>query len=424
MQVQRDIQKRPADESMIHVDINSYFATLLQQETPTLRGKPVVVVKDAGRTCVIAASKEAKKLGIATGSSVSDAQLRCAQANQKLEIVPAQFDVYWSATRDLYDLLRSLSPDTELFSLDEAFIPYMPIRNLYPSPAAFGQELQQKIKAALGEWVTCNVGIGPNRFLAKMRSETAPKGSVSAVTWESAPALLAQTPFSDVCGIGFRLEKRLSRLGVRVPYQINFIEPELISSMFGPFWSRELQKMAGGLEPHFLSTKAIPLPHMKSVGRSITGFELCRSRELLRATLYNLVSEVMYKVRRMQLGGRRVAVYLRGDGQRWGAHRTLQVEIRHTNSMFAIISALLSDWQQPFPVIKVAVSLSLLKPWNSTQEPLLPQWHRQEQIDRAIDTMAKKHGLFTITSGRLLRKKIIMPEVTGFLGDKTFQFGA
>ncbi|MEX0895527.1 MAG: hypothetical protein WDZ94_01150 [Patescibacteria group bacterium] len=409
---------------MLHVDINSYFATLLQQETPALRGKPMVVVKDVGRSCVIAASKEAKKLGIQTGSLVGDAKLRCLQAGKQLQIAPAQFDVYWSATRDLYALLRSFSPDTELFSLDEAFIPHASIQRLYPDPEVLGRELQVRIKQTLGEWVTCNVGIGPNRFLAKMQSETAPKGSVTRVNWQTAPALLAQTPFDSVCGIGHRLEKRLARLGVRVPYQINFFEPELLESMFGPFWSRELQKMAVGQEPHFLTRSATPLPHMKSVGRSITGYELCWSAELVRATLYNLVSEVMYKVRRMQLGGRRVAVSLRGDGQRWGAHRTLQTEIRHTAAMFSVVQSLLEQRQQPFPVIKIAVSLSLLKPWQATQQPLLPQWHRQERIAQAIDSMADKHGLFTITSGRLLRKKIIMPEVTGFLGDKTFQFGA
>jgi len=406
----------------LHIDINSYFATLLQQETPVLRGRPVVVVKDVGRSCVIAASKEAKVLGIKTGSVVGDALVRCQLAGQKLTILPAQFDLYWSATRSFTEVLASVSPQFELFSLDEAFVPFDPIQRLYASPVACAEQLQQLVREQLGEWVTCNVGIGPNRFLAKMQGETAAKGSISQVNWDAAPALLAQTSFSDVCGIGTRLERRLSRIGVRVPYQINFIESGLLESMFGPFWSRELQRMAQGLEPLFLTRLSTPLPHMKSVGRSITGYELCRSRSLLRSTLYNLTSEVMYKVRRMGLAGRRVAISLNGD-QYWRAHQTLLVPLQHTSELFAVVTRLLDQWTQPFPVIKVAVSLSLLAPQSQLQTSLLPEWQRQERVAQALDRLTAKHGLFAVTSGLLLRRKIIMPEVTGFLGDKAFQFG-
>lgn len=408
---------------MLHVDVNSYFATLLQQEIPALRGRPVVVVKDVGRSCVIAASKEAKKIGISTGSVVGDARIRAERAAQSLVIVPAQFDMYWSATERLYGLLRAVAPSVELFSLDEAFVPYDQVRSVYASPTALARLIQANIQSSLGDFVTCNVGIGPNRFLAKMVGETAPKGSVSAVSWDTAPALLARTSFDDVCGIGTRLSRRLERIGVRVPYQINFIPSSTMESMFGPFWSKQLQRMALGQEPLFLTRLSVPLPHMKSVGRSITGFELCRTRTMIVSTLYNLITEVMYKVRRMHLAGRRVWLALYGHDERFSAHQTLAEPLQHVSAVFAVVKKLLDQWREPFPVIKMAVSLSLLSPQDRLQIPLLPDWHKRERVSLAIDAMAAKHGLFTITSGLLLKKKIIMPEVTGFLGDKTFQFG-
>ena len=100
-----------------HVDINSYFATLLQQENPALRGKPVGIVKEVGRTCIIAASKEAKALGVGTGSRLQD-----AKHVPDLILVPAQFDFYLDATKRLKRLFESLAPTVQIFSLDELLL--------------------------------------------------------------------------------------------------------------------------------------------------------------------------------------------------------------------------------------------------------------------------------------------------------------
>lgn len=403
----------------LHVDINAYFATLLQQETPCLRGKPLAITKDLGRTCVIAASKEAKLHGIKTGVTVVEAK----RLVPDITVIPADFSMYLSATKQLKTLFESLTPDVEIFSLDEAFIPFDPLRRLYPTPEKFGHVIQEKIATTLGEWVTCNVGIGPTRFLAKMRGETSPKGSISRVSTETAPALLSTTQFSDVCGIGSRLARRLACFGVTVPYQINFIPKDVLSVSFGPFWSVQLQKMAVGQEPLFLERLNVEQPHMKSVGRSITGFSLCHDATSIRHTLYNLAEEVMYKVRAQNLAGRKISVSLYGHDTRWGKHMTLKRFVRHSKEFSSIIlDSLLPQWQEPFPVIKFAVYLGLLKPWPETPQQLWPEWWKQEQLEQARDSLTKKYGLFTVTGGLLLNKPKIRPEVTGFLGDKQFQF--
>lgn len=407
-------------QTIVHVDINSYFATLLQQETPALRGKPVVVVKDIGRTCVIAASKEAKARGIKSPCSLADAYTLVPD----LVETEAKFDLYWSATKQLKALFESLSPEVELFSLDESFLHFTPLRRLYDSPIDFGTHVQQRIKEVLGEWVTCNVGIAENRFMAKMSSETAPKGSITIVTEERKAVLLATTPFTGVCGIGSRLGARLERIGVTVPYQINFLPDDLLENLFGPYWSVELRKMGQGEEPDLLTRSGVALPHMKSVGRSITGYKLCKNETILKSTLYNLTSEVMYKVRDMQLAGRVVSVYLSDKEHRWGKHSTLQYYVRHTDEMFDIIwNKLYTQWPKDFSVIKLAVSLSHLKPWAEIQDCWFPEWWKREKVATAVDAITEKYGLFKVTSGLLLNTKIIRPEVTGFLGDKKFQFG-
>lgn len=404
---------------VLHIDINSYFATLLQQETPALRNKPVVVVKELGRSCVIAASKEAKLKGIGTGCSLAEAY----QLAPDLVEMPAAFEMYFSATKRLKELFDQLSPSTEVFSLDEVFIDYAQIQKLYDSPYNFALKIQNKVKSILGEWVTCNIGIAENRFLAKMVGETAPKGSVRQVTVANKALILAQTQFKDVCGIGPRLAKRLGRIGVTVPYQINFIPTEVLRSMFGPFWSDELRKMGRGEEPLFLKNLANDLSHMKSVSRSITGYRLSSSQDLIMSTLYNLSEEVIYKLRKMKLAGRLVFCSLAGNHQFWADHLTLKYYVRHVSEMFDLIKyQLYPNWRNQFPVIRLHVGVSLLKPWSEIQDCWFPGWWQQEQISQAVDTLNDRYGLFTVTSGLLIQKKIIRPEVTGFLGDKKFHF--
>lgn len=404
---------------ILHVDINSYFATLLQQENPQLRGKPVGIVKDLGRTCVIAASKEAKVYGVKTGCTTTEAKDRCPH----IQFLPAQFDRYLDATKRLQTVFEAIAPDVFIYSLDEAFIDITDCQTyLYPSPFKLGQTIQNKIKQELGEWVTCNVGIGPNRFLAKMASEIAPKGSILEVNDENKDFLLASVSFENTCGIGFRLEKKLKLLNVRHPYQIRFFSLNQLLPLFGPFWARELLKMAYGEEPHHLELLDQLQPHMKSVGRSITGYRLCASELQIKAILLNLTEEVTAKVRAMDLAGRYVGLHLSGNTHSYAVHRTLKYYIRHTPEMFAILyDQLYQSWRRSFPIIRFAVRLGLLKPLTQLTQPLLPQAQKQERLSQALDAVNRKYGLFTAFPATLLNKPLIRPEVTGFLGDRQYQ---
>jgi DNA polymerase-4 len=406
-------------KTILHVDINSYFATLLQQENPSLRGKPIGIVKDIGRTCVIAASKEAKQFGVKTGCTTVEARQRCPQ----IQFLPAQFDRYLDATKRLKAVFESVAPDVFIYSLDEAFIDITDCQQyLYAKPLQVAETIQCKIKQELGEWVTCNVGIGPNRFLAKMASETAPKGSILEVNDGNKDLLLASVTFENTCGIGFRLEQKLKLLHVHHPYQIRFFSFDQLLPLFGPFWARELLKMAYGEEPHHLQLLDQPLPHMKSVGRSITGYRLYDDETEIKAILLNLTEEVTAKVRAMRLAGRFVNLHLWGHDRSFKAHRTLQYFIRHTPEMFGILyDQLYTPWHRPFRIIKFAVRLSLLEPVGQLTQPLLPQVQKQERLSQALDAVNRKYGLSTAFPATLLGKPLIRPEVTGFLGDRDYQ---
>ncbi|MBT3249327.1 MAG: hypothetical protein HN846_04615 [Candidatus Pacebacteria bacterium] len=406
-------------KTILHVDINSYFATILQQENPFLRGKPLGVIKDVGRTCLIATSKEAKEKGIGTGVGKSDALTICPD----ITLIPAAFNRYLDTTKRMQKVFRNISPSVNIYSLDEAFIDVTHCRkNLYPNVLELGEMIQDSIKRELGSWVTSNVGVADSRFMAKMASETAPKGEVFEVTAENRDLILATTEFKDVCGVGFALARKLKLLGVTVPYQIRFIPEEDLSSLFGPFWTKELLKVAYGEETHLLSQLDRKVEHMKSVGRSITGYRLYRDQTEITNILKNLCIEIVSKVRKMNLAGRQVRLGLYGQNKYWSTHITLKNPINHLNDLIHWINILYQRWEDKFPVIKFAVRLSLLR--EDFQQELLPSWQKHEAIQKAMDLVNNKFGIFTLHPAAVPPKnELIYPEVTGFLGDKIYQLG-
>lgn len=404
-------------KTILHVDINSYFATILQQENPYLRNKPIGVIKDEGRTCLIAVSKEAKKLGIETGSRKREALILCPD----LICVPAVFERYLDTTKRLQKVFSTISPSVDIYSLDEAFIDVSNCRKiLYPNINKLGNYIHSMIKKELGEWVTSNVGIAENRLLAKIASEVAPKGTTLEITDENKDALLASTPFKDVCGIGYALSKKLKLFNITVPYQIRFMTAEELNIIFGPFWSKELMKIAYGEETHLLSQLDKKVKHMKSVGRSITGYRLYENETEIGNVLKNLCIEIISKVRTMNLAGRQIQLSLYGQGKKWSTYVTLKESINHLNDLIKWVEKLYLRWHDKFPVIKFAVRLSLLK--EQSQDELLPEWQKQESLQKAFDFINNKYGIFTLHPAAVPpREELIFPEVTGFLGDKLYQ---
>jgi DNA polymerase-4 len=404
----------------LHVDINAYFATLLQQENPGLRGKPIGVLKSAGRSCVITASKEAKARGVKTGCSKEEA----LELVPEIIFVPANFPMCLDATKRLHRIFTNTVPTVEIFSLDESFLDLTDCETLYPDAMAVGRMVQQRIKSELGSWVTCNVGVAKNRFLAKLASEVSPKGSVTQVTDQNQDDFLSNAEFADVCGIGRRLEQRLRSIGVSNTYMINFVPDEDLIQQCGEYWAKELRKMARGEEPALLARGNQPPKAVQSIGRSITGYRLSDDEDNIRRVFYNLTAEVMYKARRQRLTGRQVIVYASNKhGLSWGAHRTLRSPLRHTAEMFEVLyHQLYKPWKRTFPIIKYGVQLSLLQPWESTLEPIWEEWQRGEQVAQAVDAITAKFGLYSVRSGVMSdRESLIRPEVTGYLGDKTYQ---
>jgi DNA polymerase-4 len=148
--------------------MNSYFATAEQQANPYLRGKPVGIVKAEGRGCVIAASIEAKKYGVKTGTTVWDAKKLCPD----IILVPSDMDKYFSLTKSLKEIVSDYSDVMEVFSIDEMFLDITDSQKLFAGGALeIALEIKSRIKESLGEWMRASVGISFTKLIAKLASE-------------------------------------------------------------------------------------------------------------------------------------------------------------------------------------------------------------------------------------------------------------
>jgi len=308
-----------------------------------------------------------------------------------------------------------------IYSLDEAFIDISDCtQHLYKDPHLLARHIQERIAQELGPVVTANVGIGTNRLLAKLASEIAPKGTVLEINSDNVDSYLASISFDSICGIGYRLSKKLERMGVTNPYQIRFYSEDDLAKNFGPYWAKELLKIAYGEEPELLDRIDTPKkPYMQSVGRSITGFRLYDKPEEIRSIIYNLCLEIIDKVRSMKLAGRHIHLSFTGQNMYWSDHITLKAPINHAHDLLEHVGKLYEHWPAHFKIIRFSVRLSLLEPF--AQHQLLPSWQHKEALQTALDHIHAKYGLFTIHSAAVSKNNLIRPEVTGFLGDRTYQ---
>ncbi len=194
-----------------HIDMNSYFASVEQQANPHLRGRPLGVcayLHKAG--CVIAASVEAKKCGVKVGMSMSEAKQVCPQM-RFIQNDPAK---YRAVSSRVFSLFHELTDKVEHYSIDEVFLD---LTGWYRDEAEASWALckaRLRIQAEVGEWLTCSIGIAPNKFLAKLASDMQKPNGLTIITPDNLDDCLAKCDLEDACGIGKRIRRRLNKLGI------------------------------------------------------------------------------------------------------------------------------------------------------------------------------------------------------------------
>lgn len=388
---------------IMHVDADSYFASVEQQANPFFRGKPLGVVKAEGRGCIIAASKEAKKLGIKTGTTVWEAK----KIYPNIILVPADFWKYFSITEQFLGILKSYTPILEVFSLDEAFL------ELDRDAFEIALDIKRRIKIEIGEWITVSIGISYNKLLAKLAGEVSKPDGLLEINKDNLDFVLSRAKLSDFCGIGMRLEPRLKAMGVKNILNLRKISLNDLIRIFGDFRARKLYNMSYGID----NTPVIPyqdIPYPKSVSRTFTLFKDETDTAVIRKTIYNLCLEAGAKLRTVGMAGRLIALYINYHTTVYGNKVTRKIYTNDGEEIFKICCKMYNDSPARF----IGVYVGLLERTCNLPMSIFEEDRKRDIVLSAMDTVNNKYGDFTIYPARLLGNELIRPEVNGFFGDK------
>lgn len=293
---------------VFHVDMDSFYAAVELLDHPEHRGKPLIVGADPkggqGRGVVLTASYEARPSGVRSGMPISRAWKLCPEA----VYLRPRFDRYEEVSRQAMELLRAHGDAFEQVSIDEAFLDVTRRSGGdWTRAEGMARELKSAVRSRIG--LTCSVGIGPNKLLAKIGSDRNKPDGLAVVRPEEVASFLEPLGVRSLPGVGPKTEARLKRMGIETAGQLARADPERLRAEFGVWGPRFIEEARGVDE-----SPVVESTEVKSIGREGTLEEDTADMEQVRATLRSLSEEV--------------AAAARAQGFAW---RTATVKIRFAN---------------------------------------------------------------------------------------------
>lgn len=293
---------------ILHIDFDSFFASVEQQDNPLFRNKPVGVTAANGRTCIIASSREAKQLGIKTGTRTYDAKKICPS----ILLVSSNFVKYFEVSKKFLNICKDYSPFVELFSIDELFMDITKTFHLFGGAYGIIQKIKQRIKDEIGAYVTVSVGISHNKLLAKLASGFKKPDGIFEIGKNDIDRVYGKAELTDVCGIGERIKTRLNVIGIYNLIQLKDCSLTLLVEEFGDCEGNFLKNVGLGIDDSSVMPYTIT-PSIKSVSRNYCLPKNEYDKRIIMQNLYELCEEIGIKLRRLNKKARTVGCSLRGS---------------------------------------------------------------------------------------------------------------
>lgn len=389
---------------IMHIDLNSCFATVEQQARVMLRGRPVAVVnRRTDQTTIVTASYEAKALGVTTGMRLRDAKKLCPELIG-VESDPAKYRYVY---HKLLDIMNDYSAHVTMKSIDEGVIDFTQAPQAIADQGLenIGLEIKQRLRDEIGIAMRCNVGIGTNRFLAKMAAGLHKPDGLDVITHENLRDVLGKLKLTDLTGIAERNAHRLESVGIMTPLDFldassEVLHDSVFKSIDGDKWHARLR----GWE-----VDDIPADIPKRVGRQfvLDGFNL--SFDEILARLHHLCETVGMRMRKQGLVARGIYVGTRtygmqGDKRRnyWHATHVSQTPFFSDATIFSLARHLFVN--APPDIRDINVHVYLLQPHEQSQISLFAdEIARERSVVDAVDELNNRYGEHTIHSADTLK---------------------
>jgi DNA polymerase-4 len=381
------------DASILHADLDSFYASVEQRDDPTLRGRPVIV----GGGVVLAASYEAKAYGVRTAMGGAQARRLCPHA----AVVPPRMSAYSRASDAVFDVFRDTTPIVEALSVDEAFLDVAGLHRVSGTPVQIAARLRADVRERVGLPIT--VGIARTKFLAKVASQEGKPDGLMLVPPDQELAFLHPLPVRRLWGVGSKTADKLNAYGMYTVADVAELSESTLASMLGGAMGRQLFALSRNIDRRRVTTGV----RRRSVGaqRALGRAGNRMSPSDIDAVVVNLIDRITARMRAAGRSGRTVVLRMRFDDfTRATRSRTLPWATSSTQPILAVARQLVAA---AAPVIAerglTLVGFAVSGIDRSGAEQLtLPFGGELPSIDAAIDRVRRRYGRSALTPAVLV----------------------
>ena len=345
---------------ILHLDMDSFYASVEVQENPELKGKPVVIGADpkngSGRGVVSTCSYEARAFGIRSAMPISQAFVLCPHA----VFLPPQFPRYAKASADVMAILKSHELPFQQVSIDEAFLDVSTLGN-YSKATELAARIRNDIRTQLG--LTSSIGIAPTKVVAKIASDVNKPNGLTVVVPEDLFSFLAPMPVRKIPGVGRKAETELFEMGIRTIKDLSEYDIQVLIARFGRF-AIALQAITSGSDDDIVEERDT----VKSVSREMTFLKDTNDEQVTSATIDALAREVCRNLLDESLRCRTVTIKVRYHGfVTKSKTRTLQYYTDDEKTVRSCAHSLLRDIFDGQPIRLLGIRLSTFEKHDSRQ---------------------------------------------------------
>jgi DNA polymerase IV len=373
--------------TILHADLDSFYASVEQRDDPRLRGRPVVV----GAGVVLAASYEAKARGVRTAMGGGQARRLCPE----VAVVPPRFTAYSEASKAVFAVFAETAPVVEGLSIDEAFLDVRGLEHISGTPTEIAVRLRRQIRQQIGLPIT--VGIARTKFLAKVASGVAKPDGLLLVPPESELAFLHPLPVERLWGVGRVTSKKLRDRGISTVGEVAELSEAALVAMLGRAAGRHLHALAHNYDPR----PVVVGRRRRSIGAQRALGRRPRGPDEIAAALIALVDRVARRLRAARRVCRTVVLRLRfSDYTRATRSYTMAEPTADTNAILKTATALLTASRATIErrgLTLVGIALTNLADQGAVQ--LVLPFDRRRDLDAALDRVRDRFGSAALTRG-------------------------
>jgi DNA polymerase IV len=384
------------DCTILHVDMDAFYASVEVARRPELRGRPVIVGHDGGRGVVLSATYEARALGVHSAMPMS----RARRAAPHAVIVEPDHEQYSAASAAIMAVFRSITPIVEPLSLDEAFLDVAGARRLLGRPTAIADRIRARVHDEQG--ITCSVGVASTKFLAKLASTAAKPDGMLVVPPDRAVAFLHPLPVGALWGVGDKTEQILARLGLNTVGDVAGTPVSTLQRALGDSLATHLSALSWGHDPR----RVVPDEPERSIGAEETFGRDVDDPEVIRRELLRLSERVGRRLRQAELVGRTISLKVRfADFTTITRSRTLGDPTDVAHEIYGVVSGLFDALHlQRARLRLVGVRVEGLRTARQSSRQLLmdPPDRDWRDAERAVDAVAARFGAQAVRPARLV----------------------